>query len=122
LERSKMAGEGLVDLARRFVELSDELEDVRDQIKRTVMNGADPAPNPTPAVRPGAKRPHQLKLQAAAEAEQKIIKIVKAQPNLRTMEIAKEMGAKSSTTIERLRRLSKRGLVQGGGAEGWTAP
>ena len=44
---------GLVDLARRFVALSDELETVRDQIKRVVLNGAggaeDEAQRPAPA-------------------------------------------------------------------------
>ena len=35
-----MGDAGLVDLARRFVELSDELETVRGEIKRAVLNGA----------------------------------------------------------------------------------
>jgi hypothetical protein len=39
-----MGDAGLVELARRFVELSDELETVRGEIKRAVLNGAGERP------------------------------------------------------------------------------
>jgi Mn-dependent DtxR family transcriptional regulator len=38
-----------------------------------------------------------------------------------TGQIAQAMGAKSMTTIERLRRLEDKGLVSGGRSGGWTA-
>ena len=48
----------LVELAQRFVRLSGELDLTRDALKRLLLNGAGPASvNPTPAKRPGAKRP-----------------------------------------------------------------
>ena len=45
-------GDGGVDLARKFVELSDELEAVRGAIKLAVLNGAGHSHRPfVPAVR-----------------------------------------------------------------------
>ena len=52
-----MSGD-LVELAQKFVRLSGELDSTRDAMKRLLMNGAGTAnKNPTPARRPGAKRP-----------------------------------------------------------------
>lgn len=39
-----MSGEGLVELARQYVRLSDQLEAVRGEIKRVVLNGGDGSP------------------------------------------------------------------------------
>jgi hypothetical protein len=111
---------GLVELARRYVTLSDELEGVRDQIKRAVMNGAEQ--NPTRAERPGAKGSQHPSARKAAAAETKMLELIRASPGMRTTAIAKAAGTKTSTTIERLRRMRERGEVQGGGPTGWTAP
>jgi hypothetical protein len=48
----------LVELAQRFVRLSGELDLTRDAMRRLLLNGAGgTSKNPTPAKRPGAKRP-----------------------------------------------------------------
>jgi hypothetical protein len=39
-----------------------------------------------------------------------------------TTALATAAGSKTSTTIERLRRMRERGEVVGGGADGWSAP
>jgi hypothetical protein len=108
-----MADAGLVDLARRFVELSDKLETVRGEIKRAVLNGAGDNPpfSPAPVRRPSGK--------AAAEAERSIVKLLREQPAMRTAELAKATGAPVVTTQDRLRRLKARGEVEGGGTSGW---
>jgi hypothetical protein len=66
-----------VELARRYVSLSDELESVREQIEREVLNGAREIP-PAPFVRaerPGAKGPQHPSALNAAEAEAKMIEL-----------------------------------------------
>jgi hypothetical protein len=51
-------GGDLVELVQRFVHLSGESDATRDAMKRLLLNGAGGASvNPTPARRPGAKRP-----------------------------------------------------------------
>ena len=100
-----MAGAGLVELARKFVELSDQLEATRGEIAQAVLNGEGPRENPTPAQRPGGKgsqsnHPNAAK---AAEAEAKILELLKARP-MKMAEIVAAMEAKQSTTSERLRR------------------
>lgn len=113
-----MGDAGLVDLARRFVELSDELETVRGEIKRAVLNGAGENRPFSPAVR---QRPAG---KAAEEAEKAIVKVLEDKPNLGTSALAKATSASVNTTKERLKRLRAKGTVTGGGAEGWrtTAP
>lgn len=110
---------GLVELARRYVALSDELKTIRDGIKRAVLNGSGPKENPPPPVRL-AGGPHPKAVEAA-KAEKAIIALLQASPGLKTSELAKSSGAKKSTVAERLRRLKMRGQVEGGGDEGWRA-
>jgi hypothetical protein len=56
-----MLGAGLVELARRYVSLSDELEVVRGEIARTVLNGAGRTENPSlPPERHRPSRPLAL--------------------------------------------------------------
>ena len=43
-----MSGAGLIDLARRYVALSDELETVRGEIARSVLNGGGRPPGARP--------------------------------------------------------------------------
>ena len=113
----------LVELARRFVQLSDELESVRGEIKLAVVNGAGDSPiRPTSAARPGLKRsqPSQPNhLQVAKEAESQILEMLKTGPK-RMAEISSEMQARQSTTSERLRRMREKGLIKRDG-EGWAA-
>ena len=112
--------ENLVELAQRFVHLSGELGATRDAMKRLLMNGArGPNVNPTPARRPGAKRP-QLRGQ---QVEETILKLVQSSLGLRTAAIAKATAAGRSTTVERLKRLQTKGLVErDGDGAGWRTP
>jgi hypothetical protein len=111
----------LVELARRYVALSDQLEAVRGEIARAVLNG--PGGEPVRPIQParsagGGQHPNAI---AAAEAEREIVELLRATPGMGTTAIAKATGSKASTTIERLRRLKARGQVQGGGDDGWQA-
>lgn len=105
-----MGDAGLVDWARRFVELSEELETVRGEIKRAVLNGVDPHPFRS-AVRP---RPG-----GTGAGTKEILRLLAKEPNLGTTAIARAMNAKVDTTTSRLKRLRARGAIEGGGASGW---
>jgi hypothetical protein len=115
----------LVELARRYVSLSDQLESVRGEIKLAVLNGEGPRENPTPAERPGLKRSqsNHPNAQAAAQEEARIIELIKSQPGLRSAEIARQTNAKANTTVQRLQRMESRGLIVrlDGKDSGWTA-
>jgi hypothetical protein len=69
----------LVELARRYVSLSDQLESVRGEIAKAVLNGGggNPEPHPTSAQRRGEKasQPSQ-KMVLAAEAEAKVVEVL----------------------------------------------
>jgi hypothetical protein len=117
-EGGRMADAGLVELARKFVALSDQLDEVRDQIKHAVVNGSGGKPE-APFTSPARQGGNNQK--AAAE-EAKIIDLLRSSPNLKTAQIAKATASKTSTLSERLRRLKVRGEVTGGGNAGWTTP
>jgi hypothetical protein len=116
----------LVKLAQRFVRLSGELHATRDAMRRLLLNGAgSPNENPTPARRPGAKRPQssRSKMVAAAQVEQTIIGLLRSSPGLRTAANAKATAAQRSTTDERLKRLQAKGLIERDDTSaGWRAP
>src|SRR6476659_2631797 len=118
--------ENLVELARRYVALNDELETVRDQIKRAVLNGAGGASeNPTSATRPGEKRPQSSPAKAlrGQQVAETILELVRSSPGLRTAAIMKTMAAHRSTTGERLKRLQAKGLIERDGeGAGWRTP
>jgi predicted Rossmann fold nucleotide-binding protein DprA/Smf involved in DNA uptake len=126
----------LVELAQRFVRLSGELDSTRDAMKRLLMNGAavkscidapskqrSPNENPTPAKRPGAKRPQSRHPKAlrAAQVEETILELLQSSPGIRTAAIAKATAAQRSTTDERLKRLQAKGLVERDDV-GWRTP
>jgi hypothetical protein len=118
-----MAQAELVQLAERLVQLDRETAEVRSEMLRLLSNGADPNPPPfeRPA-RPGSKTGSNHPAKArAAKAESQIVALLQEKPGLRTAQVAEATASKSSATIDRLRRLRDRGLVSGGGAEGWTA-
>jgi hypothetical protein len=123
-----MAQADLVALAEKFVRLSAEIEDVRRAMAAALGNGADSHPPPPferparPGARPGPKpgAAHPAKARAA-KAEAQIVALLQEKPGCRTAQVAEATASKSSATIDRLRRLRDRGLVSGGGAEGWTA-
>ena len=95
-------------------------------MRRLLLNGAgSPNENPTPARRPGAKRPQpgRSKMVAAAQVEQTIIGLLRSSPGLRTAANAKATAAQRSTTDERLKRLQAKGLIERDDASaGWRAP
>ena len=81
-----------------------------------LSNGADAARPFAPA----APR-HPAAIQAA-EAEARIAELVRDRPGLRTSEIAKETSAKVNTTVERLKRMTAKGLIERQDASaGWRA-
>jgi hypothetical protein len=109
-----MSGEGLVELARRYVAVSDELAVIRGEIRKAVLNGGAGEEPQIPFTRParvsgGVQRP-------AKEAEGAIVELLKEQPWLGTSAIAKALGAKVVTTQDRLRRLKKRAKCRAGAA------
>jgi len=120
--------ETLVALAERFVTLTSELNATREAMRRLLMNGADPDPdppvNPMSAKRPGGKRSHSppsnRKAARARQGEQAILDLLKMTPGMRTSELAKQTEAQMSTVSERLRRMKRRGQVASEG-EGWRA-
>jgi uncharacterized membrane protein len=115
-----------VELAQRFVRPSGELDLTRDAMRLLLLNGAGGASkNPTPARRPGAKRPqsNRPKPLPAARAEETILALLRSSPGLRTAAIAKATAAQRSTTDERLKRLQAKGLIERDDAGvGWRAP
>jgi hypothetical protein len=115
----------LVELARRYVATSEELERLRDQIKLAVLNGSTPEPEAKanftkPAVRRAAgNHPNAIK---AAKMDSQIADLLRATPGLMTAEIAKATGSRTSTTVERLKRMVTRGLAQRDESGGYSAP
>jgi hypothetical protein len=109
-------GHDLRSLAETYVRLETELEDVRRAMLAALTNGAAPA-NPTP--RSGSK-PGSDRFREAAEAEDRIVTLLRNQPGLKTAEIAKETAGKLNTVTERLKRLRTKGMVTGGGSDGWS--
>jgi Winged helix-turn-helix DNA-binding len=114
----------LVELARRYVSLSDQLEAVRGEIAKAVLNGGagEHPVRPMPAGRPGGTGSQHPNATRAAEAEEKILNVLRATPGLSGTRIAKETGTRVNTTTERERRLESRGpIARDAGAGGWTA-
>ena len=114
----------LVQLAERFVRASAELDAIRNEMRKLLLNGADPnPPRPTRAARPGAKtRPQQhpktAKSVEAAKAEAKIVELLKSTPGMRTAAIAKATKSGTTTAAGRLKRLRARSLVERDAGEG----
>jgi hypothetical protein len=117
-----MSSEGLVELARRYVACNDELEVLRGELRKAVLNGGGTpeAARPTGAERPGVKGSQSSHSKAAA-AEQAIVELLGKEPGLKTGAIAAATGAPAVTVQDRLRRLRRRGAIAGSGTEGWRA-
>jgi hypothetical protein len=120
----------LIALAREYVALSDQLEAVRAKIKATVLNGSAPDAKAEPALpfskptagrRKPPKTPHP-NAKLAAEAEAKIIEVIRTQPGIKTAEIARAMDAKANTTAQRMGRMVGRNLVQRDDQGGYALP
>jgi hypothetical protein len=73
-------GGNLVELAQRFVHLSRELDATSDAMKRLLLNGTGSNENPTPARRPGAKRPQSSgrKMVVTAQVEETILALLQS--------------------------------------------
>jgi hypothetical protein len=124
----------LVVLARRYLELCEQLEQTRNAMRAALANGAagptfpqleESAPRPTAPPRRGREKPQsplmQSQQQSAAEGEAAIVAFLKSYPGAKTAEIVTATGAKRSTAMARLRRLRSQGKVSGGGEAGWSA-
>jgi hypothetical protein len=132
-----MMGQDLVELAKQYVSLTAQLEEVRGEIRKCVLNGAggDIIFRPPTAARRPAKAAGKTKAKAkpahpdratvmavARQAEEAIVALLRQNPGLRTSQIVEGTSSqRSSTVAERLKRLKQKGLVSGGGGEGWTA-
>ena len=115
----------LVELAQQFVRLSGELDLTRDAMRRLLMNGAGGKPDGpfAQAGRPGAKpQSSQPKTLRTAEVEAAILELLRSSPGKGTAAIARATTAHRSTTVERLKRLQVKGLIERGGDGGWRAP
>jgi hypothetical protein len=114
----------LAELATRFVDLSREIESVRDQMKRLLLNGARGAPEahpPTPGGREPAKTSKHLDVGANSAAQDaRVLELLRSNPNLKTSAIAKTLQVNRGTTGQRMVRLKERGAVTGGGETGWS--
>jgi hypothetical protein len=138
---TKVAATELLALAQRYVELSTQLDTVRDQIRRCVANGVDPDPppivRPTRAghrpgkagkatktaakvkhAKPKAKpkpepaKPSRDQIWAKAKADdQQALAFIRAQPGAKAIEIAKATGMRSTSLANRLKRLASKGLI-----------
>jgi hypothetical protein len=125
----------LVALAEKFVRLSNELEATRGEMRRLLLNGAggeiDARPT-TAGDRPGKQsakpktprraapaKPHPAAAKAA-EIEERIMAMLKERPGMRVSDIAKATASKTSTTVERMKRLKDKGMAASDGGA-WTA-
>ena len=109
---------GLVELAQKFVALSAELEETRDEMRAALMNGSDGNPTTAGSTGPHKKRMDREALLAQSKAaEERVIVLLREKP-MRPSQIAKATQGKLSTTRERLQRLRKRGVVEPV-ADGW---
>jgi hypothetical protein len=110
----------LVELAQRYITLSNEIEGVRDAMRRLLLNGAEgPKENPIqpPVRRAGGSKPNRVTTQA--EAENEVVALLKDQPGMTTARISEAMNCPATSTIARLNRLKEKGVVVGGGNEGY---
>ena len=138
-----MSGAGLVDLARRFVAASEEVDDLRETDRpggperlggapapEPALESEEPKPRPTRAQRSGGNgsqpksrspKTHPKVLAAAAE-DAKVLALLKSTPGLRSNVIAAKTGSKPSTMVERLKRMTARGQVERDGDGAYSVP
>ncbi len=118
-----MGSDDLVALAKRFVDLTAEIEDTRRAMLTCLTNGAGgEATRPThagpagPSTSSGEAPPQAFDKSAsnrmieAAASEARIIEVLKQQPGMGIMALAAATSSKKSTTAQRLRRLREKGL------------
>jgi DNA-binding transcriptional ArsR family regulator len=111
--------EDLRTLAETYVALTGQIEEVRRAMLACLTNGADPNPMHPARLSSGSQSNHPNAAKAA-EAEEKIIALLRERP-MKAVEITAATESRQSTTSERLRRLRQRGLVTLGGGGAWAA-
>ena len=132
-----MGDVGLVELARRYVALSDELEAVRGEIRRAVINGGGGAPEVHPTL--GGELPAKAKAAKTSKttqsthpsrdevwarskaADEAALELLRSQSGLKTGQIAAALQANKSTTGQRMQRLADRGMAARDDSGGWSA-
>jgi DNA-binding IclR family transcriptional regulator len=97
----------LVDLARRFVDLSEQLDQVRLEIAKAV-SGDTVRPTPRPASRSNGA---DGRVKTAAAKDEEVLTLLKPDHPISQSEIARAMQASPSTTQNRLHRLKLRSLA-----------
>jgi hypothetical protein len=124
----------LVALAKRYVDLTAEIESVRVQMRAALFKGARHVsadaeradPRPTPAgVRPAGKRKpkppsRETVMAASAAADDAVIRTLKRPPRMQLGEIVRAVAGKPTTVQQHLKRLQAKGLVERSG-NGWAA-
>jgi len=85
-------------------------------------NGLDHDPPPQPKPAPVKHRPNKGKPspKEVAAAESALIEAIRSNPGAGTTKLAKLTSSGTSTVIERLKRLEKRGVIERGD-DGWRA-
>jgi predicted Rossmann fold nucleotide-binding protein DprA/Smf involved in DNA uptake len=128
--------EDLTELAKQYVSLTAQLEEVRNAMRAVLANGlgGDPEPpaNPTRAgKRPGkttktTAQSHRAKhlrrdevIQEAKRADEQVIALLRNEP-MRLAKLAEATGQKQTTLSNRLKRLAGRGAIERRG-DGWAA-
>jgi hypothetical protein len=119
----------LVALAKEYVAVAAQLAEVRDQIRRCVLNGADHEPaNPTrPPVKVGGKtkaRPAKSRsraetMEASAALDATVMTLIKDKA-MKSSDIARAAKARLSSTSARLHRLHAKGLIARGDGGAWS--
>jgi hypothetical protein len=110
----------MLQLAQRLCDLDCEAEDVRNQMRKLLANGAGGEPSPRPTSnQKGCKRAAML--EEASEAEGQIIAALKDGPQ-RHAGVLKATGQRATSTSVRLARLQAKGLVQHGDDSSWSLP
>lgn len=124
-------GEDLRALANRYVQLSDDLEQVRRSILKALRptgNGAiesndSPFAQPARSSSSGMKKARSSNRSSAGssqhpnakkadEAAAQIVALLRSKPGMRAAEIARETASRPNTTVQRLERMRERGQVQ----------
>jgi hypothetical protein len=111
----------LVALAADYVRVAGQLREIREQMRMALMNGdASAGPTPQRPKRGAPPGPRTELMARAAQADQRILDLLKAQPGTTRSQIIAVTGGAMSTLANRLTRLERQGLVQRTGGA-WSA-
>jgi hypothetical protein len=100
----------LCALAQRYVSLTTELEDVRQQMKTALLNGGgSETARPPTSPRQGRNERREL-LETSAARDEAVMALLKDGP-MSQAALVRAIGVAQSTTQQRLQRLLAKGLL-----------